>query len=104
MARYDLAVDPYIDPETGILHNKIGARTEAELAQAEADISYVVIRTFLRLLAVKIGYDIDWGVLDAEENIQASVQSIRGNNLPMEAILDKLVVTLDVSKFNPDNI
>lgn len=32
------SVDPYIDPESGILRNLIGARTPAELELAEADL------------------------------------------------------------------
>lgn len=30
--------DPYINPETGILRNKVGARSQRELEQAEADL------------------------------------------------------------------
>ncbi|RRD44756.1 Fic family protein [Tessaracoccus sp. OH4464_COT-324] len=33
-------VDPYIDPETGLLKNKVGARTKGELEQAEGDLSF----------------------------------------------------------------
>jgi cell filamentation protein len=40
-------VDPYLDPDTGILRNKVGARTQAELDAAEADLT--VVRA-LRLL------------------------------------------------------
>lgn len=32
--------DPYIDPETGILRNLVGARTRRELADAEADLTF----------------------------------------------------------------
>ncbi len=31
--------DPYLDPATGILRNKVGARTQAELDEAESDAS-----------------------------------------------------------------
>lgn len=31
-------VDPYLDSATGILHNLVGARTQAQLDQAEADL------------------------------------------------------------------
>lgn len=31
-------VDPYLDPDTGILHNLVGARSRAALGQAEADL------------------------------------------------------------------
>lgn len=30
--------DPYIDPETGVLRNLVGAKTSADLARAEADL------------------------------------------------------------------
>lgn len=36
-------VDPYLEPETGLLRNLIGAKTAAELAQAEADLVAVRI-------------------------------------------------------------
>lgn len=31
--------DPYIDPETGILRNKVGARSQRDLDAAEADLA-----------------------------------------------------------------
>jgi len=34
-------VDPYIDPDTGLLRNRVGARTQAELDQAEGDLTYI---------------------------------------------------------------
>ena len=33
-------VDPYLDPETGILRNKVGARTQSELRKIEGDIIF----------------------------------------------------------------
>lgn len=33
-------VDPYLDPETGLLRNKVGARTKAALDEAEGDLSF----------------------------------------------------------------
>lgn len=33
-------VDPYLDPGTGLLRNKVGARTQAALDAAEADLSF----------------------------------------------------------------
>lgn len=36
-------IDPYLEPETGILRNLVGASTSAELAQAEADLVAVRI-------------------------------------------------------------
>lgn len=33
-------VDPYLDPDTGLLKNKVGAKTKEELELAEADLSF----------------------------------------------------------------
>lgn len=33
-------VDPYLDPETGVLRNKIGARRSEALHKAEGDLSF----------------------------------------------------------------
>lgn len=33
-------VDPYLDPETGLLRNKVGARTRTALDEAEGDLSF----------------------------------------------------------------
>lgn len=33
-------VDPYLDPETGLLRNKVGARTKVALDNAEGDLSF----------------------------------------------------------------
>jgi len=42
---YDISEDPYVDPHTGLLRNKIGARTKAQLNKAEAEITYIIIAT-----------------------------------------------------------
>jgi cell filamentation protein len=42
---YDITDDPYIDPKTGILRNKIKAKTQSALDRAEADITYIAIFT-----------------------------------------------------------
>lgn len=207
--RYDIIHDPYIDPKTGILRNKIGAHTQAELDTAEAEITYVIIatlshgssvnelvfeatllleihkeifhdiyrwagkirtqdiskesgyfahaefimgeldrisrelhadfelregsrpfvvkrlayyygefnavhpfregngraiRTFLRLLALSIGYDIDWQRIEVGENIAACKAAMRADYHGLEAMLDKLVVTIDHTKFNPKQL
>jgi cell filamentation protein len=39
-------VDPYLDPETGLLRNKVGARTKVALDEAEGDL------TFARLMQI----------------------------------------------------
>lgn len=33
-------VDPYVDPQTGVLRNKVGARTKVALDEAEGDLSF----------------------------------------------------------------
>ena len=33
-------VDPYLDPEPGVLRNKVGARTKVALEHAEGDLSF----------------------------------------------------------------
>lgn len=33
-------VDPYLDPETGLLRNRVGARTKAALDEAEAELPF----------------------------------------------------------------
>jgi cell filamentation protein len=40
MASAEEFVDPYLDPETGILRNKVGARTQAALNEAEGDLTF----------------------------------------------------------------
>ncbi len=193
---YDIIADPYINPKTGILYNKIGAKKQKQLDKAEAEITYIVIttltvgsrpetltfnsqllldihneifrdiykwagttrtydisketsyfahaqfidsslnilidelqqdrrllssniddlvdaltyyfaelnaihpfregngraiRTFLRLLALKHGYDIEWGRLDKNENIAVSRESIKGNLAPLRAMLSRMI-------------
>lgn len=34
-------VDPYLDPDTGLLRNLVGARAQGELDQAEGDLTYI---------------------------------------------------------------
>lgn len=197
---YDIAEDPYVDSRTDILHNKIGAKTQAQLDRDEAQITYVIIatltrgsrvdtlifnsqllcdihkeifrdiykwagevrthdigkdwayfahaeyipqemcrlsdelmqdtvigggirqdvvarltyyyseynaihpfregngraiRTFLRLLALKHGYDIEWAQMNADENIRASEQALKGDTEAMRTMLDRLIVTID---------
>lgn len=42
---YDTNEDPYVDKTTGVLKNKIGAKTQAALDKVEAEITYVIIAT-----------------------------------------------------------
>ena len=34
-------IDPYLDPATGILRNRVGVTTEADLAAAEAALTHM---------------------------------------------------------------
>lgn len=45
---YDIAEDPYINPRTNVLRNRIGAKTQAQLDRDEAQITYVIIATLSR--------------------------------------------------------
>lgn len=40
MSEHIEPTDPYLDPETGLLRNRVGARTKADLDNAEADLSF----------------------------------------------------------------
>ncbi|WP_051259369.1 Fic/DOC family protein [Schaalia suimastitidis] len=40
-------VDPYLDPKTGLLRNKVGARTKTALDEAEGDLSFARLIQFL---------------------------------------------------------
>ncbi len=54
------------------------------------------IRTFLSLLADCHGYYIAWGDMTAAENIQASIASYNGDEVPMRQLLLKIVQVADV--------
>jgi cell filamentation protein len=49
--------DPYADPVTGVLRNKLGLGTAAELAAAEREITHAAL-IFLRRAPVKPSYDL----------------------------------------------
>ncbi len=44
---YDVANDPYFNPDTGVLHNLLNIKTQSELEQVEAEITSVEISTIL---------------------------------------------------------
>ena len=52
------------------------------------------LRTFLRLLASRIGWDIDWAQMDPEENIEASKQSLMSDPILLKSMLGKLLSPL----------
>ena len=49
-------------------------------------------RAFFGQLARDAGYDIEWGRLDPERNIEASVASLDGNDSKLRELLDDLVI------------
>jgi cell filamentation protein len=52
-------------------------------------------RAFFHQLARQAGWPIDWTGLDADENVEASIASLRGDNAPLRTLLDGLVATED---------
>jgi len=48
-------------------------------------------RAFFHQLARQAGWPIDWKGLDADENVEASIASLRGDNAPLRTLLDGLV-------------
>jgi cell filamentation protein len=48
-------------------------------------------RAFFGQLAREAGWPIDWSELDADENVDASIASIRGDNRRLRTMLDRLV-------------
>lgn len=53
MSDLENPTDPYIDPETGILRNRVGARTQAELDEAEADLGFARLNRYLETRPVR---------------------------------------------------
>jgi cell filamentation protein len=49
--------DPYTDPVTGVLHNKLGLRTPEELQAAEREITHAAL-IFLKESPVAPSYDL----------------------------------------------
>lgn len=49
-------------------------------------------RAFLQQLTADAGYIVSWDAMDAERNQQASVKSFLGDNAPLQAMLDSLIV------------
>lgn len=48
-------------------------------------------RAFLHQLSREAGWPVDWSTLDPAENEAASMASLRGENAPLRAMLEKLV-------------
>ncbi|HEY8886209.1 MAG TPA: Fic family protein [Candidatus Microsaccharimonas sp.] len=52
------------------------------------------LRTFLRLLALKYGYDIEWEKMDQQENVVVSEQSLGSSNDGMLRMMTRLVIKI----------
>jgi fido (protein-threonine AMPylation protein) len=92
--------DPYLDPETGVLLNKLGI-TEAENCVKRSPTSRRpawtswpgngrTARAFVRQLAADAGYRLDWSRIDANENVAAAIAAHNGDLQPMRALRAKL--------------
>ena len=51
-------------------------------------------REFIKYVACKNGYGLDWSVVSSEENIEASFESTNGNNTKLHAIIKKIIYRL----------
>lgn len=48
-------------------------------------------RAFFQQLAREAGWPVDWTVLDAESNVEASIASLRANNRPLWTLLERVL-------------
>jgi cell filamentation protein len=114
------AGDPYSDPVTGVLYNKLGLGTAAELDAAEREITHAARRVafvgklahylgevnalhpfregngraqraFFGQLARDAGFTLTWQHLDPARNVEASAAIMSGDPEPMREMLDSLV-------------
>jgi hypothetical protein len=94
--------DPYRDPETGVLRNLLGITDAAVLEQADADFSALRLAQLHRRelpgdwdLAHLCGFhrllfgDVYPWAMDPAENIAAPRASLRGDNTPLERLIDR---------------
>jgi len=51
-------------------------------------------RTFFAQLAANAGYQLDWQLVDPQDNIDASVAAMQGNEAPMRNLLDEIVKSI----------
>jgi hypothetical protein len=91
--------DPYIDPVSGVLRNKLRPNTAEELAAAEREITHAAL-ILIRESPVRATYDLphlcaihqlNWQHLDAARNIEASASIMHGDAEPMRKMLDPLL-------------
>ena len=93
--------DPYTDPVTGVLRNKLSLGAAAALDAAYlGEVNAVhpfregngrAQRAFFEQLAAGAGYMLDWQELDAERNVAVSDAIMRGDPGPMRKMLDELI-------------
>lgn len=51
-------------------------------------------RAFFAQLAANAGYQLDWQLVDPQDNIDASVAAMQGNEAPMRNLLDEIVKSI----------
>lgn len=94
--------DPYADPATGVLRNKVGlaAAFLDRLTYYLGEVNAVhpfregngrAQRAFFEQLASDAGYALNWQHLDADRNIAASAAVMHGDAAPMRMMLDELI-------------
>lgn len=52
------------------------------------------IRTFVRLVAINYGWDIEWARMDPDKNIAACAEAMRADEKLMRAMFDELLIKL----------
>lgn len=91
---YDTDTDPYLDPDTGILRNSLGITTQAELDEAEADISTVVLAA-LPDNPIPGNFDL--------RHLQAIHKALFGSLYPWAGELRTVEMTKEATRFaNPE--
>lgn len=70
----DRFIDPYLDPETGVLRNLVCALSYDELENAEGELASSRATELMESgsLCHDAGYDLDWREVSGEENDEAS--------------------------------
>ncbi|MFC5066151.1 Fic family protein [Actinomycetospora atypica] len=84
--------DPYLDPRTGILRNRLGIGDADELARLTDLVGNLnalhpfrdgngrTLRAFVAQLAREAGYELRWRAMDPAENVAASRASLAGDD------------------------
>jgi cell filamentation protein len=79
-----VSVDPYVDPESGVLRN---VNTIHPFREGNGRTQ----RAFFHQLGREAGWPIDWSGLHPERNVTASMASLHGDNVLLRALLDTVV-------------